>query len=106
MNQLTFPPNTDHVVADYNEYIRLIQAKDAAKAFADKKNKERSAAWREYYRIDELVQKKAGDLGLGNEGTFVLPATPEKKDQGTSMVVPKRPSKTKHVERALKKLRF
>ena len=104
MNQLTFPPNTDHVVAEYNDYIRLIQQKDAAKAFADKKNKERSAAWREYYRIDELVQKKAGDLGLGEGGTFVTPT--EKKDQGTSMVVPKRPSKTKRVERELKRLRF
>jgi hypothetical protein len=63
------------LVNEYNQYIKAIAAKDKAKTFAEKKNKERASAWRDYYVCEKACKKMAHDLGLDEDEAFIIPET-------------------------------
>ena len=69
------------LITEYNNYIKLISLKDKAKTFAEKKNKERASAWRDYYVLEKKCKEAAHDLGLDEDEAFIIPesAAPKKR---------------------------
>ena len=65
----------DPIVRDYQRYIKAIQLKDVSKLKAEKKNKERNEAWKEYYKIEKECKTLAVDLGLMEDDAFIVPET-------------------------------
>lgn len=61
----------DSVVEDYKKYVIAIQMKDKLKHFAERKNKERNDAWKEYYKHEKEVKTLAMDLGLDEDEAFI-----------------------------------
>lgn len=75
------------LVLEYNNYIKAIAAKDKAKSFAEKKNKERATAWRDYYCAEKKCKELAHDLGLDEDEAFIIPETAAPKKRKVELSV-------------------
>ena len=64
----------DPVVTLFRNYTKCIQARDAARALAEKAEKERKAAWRVFYKLSEELTELEKELDVSS-----CPPAPKKK---------------------------
>ena len=61
------------------KYVKAVKVRDAARKEAEIKDKERRAAWREFYVASEALEKIAYDAGLLGSDVDAPPMAPKKK---------------------------
>lgn len=64
------------------KYVKAVQMRDAARKVAEGKDRERRAAWREFYEATEAMEGVAKEAGLIEVGLFdECPPAPKKRKQ-------------------------
>lgn len=71
----------DPVVQLFGSYATKIKERDVARRKAEEAEKQRRAYWREYYKLNEELEKLEIDLGLSDATTQTdpTPAAPRKR---------------------------